>query len=297
MIPGLEDITIDNVTGEALAGAELDVLRLDKIHPVISGNKWFKLKAYLEQTGQRGIATFGGAFSNHIVAAACAAQMRGVPCVGIIRGEEPPVWSDTLKEAHSYGMRLVFVSRTLYNRYKRQTDITGLDPGLADYQVIPEGGTGEPGVTGAEEILHHVPDRDKYTHIVTAVGTGTTVAGIIRAVSPNQQVLGFSSMKNNKGLHSEIEALLLRSISSNFRVVHDYHFGGYARYTNSLPEWMNWFYHMSKIPLDFVYTGKMMFGVFDWIRQGYFPAGSKILAIHSGGLQGNRSLPEGLLAY
>ncbi len=300
MMPGSANITINKLAGEEVTGVALDVLRLDSIHPVISGNKWFKLKEYLKEARRleaSAIVTFGGAYSNHIVATACAASMEGFAAIGIIRGEEPAVYSSSLKDAVQYGMQLVFLSRSEYALRKRNRDISWLGTEPGNYYVIPEGGAGEEGVAGASEILHFVENPEEYSDIVTAIGTGTTTAGIIRSAAPGQRVTGISVMKNNKALHGEIEALLQRSITGGFGVIHDYHFGGYGKYTPELLEWMNRFYHMSTIPLDFVYTGKMMYGIFDLVKCGYFLPGAKILAIHSGGLQGNRSLPEAALEY
>lgn len=277
----------------------LSVLRLDLIHPVISGNKWFKLKQYLidaRQVQASTIVSFGGAYSNHIVATACAAANDGFASIGIIRGEEPVVYSQSLRDATDYGMKLVFLSRSDYNERKRNPDISWLTK-EAECYVIPEGGMGENGVLGAAEIWKLIDDPAAFTDIVVAVGTGTTAAGIISGALPGQRITGISAMKNNNALQSEIEALLNRSNKDGFRIIHDYHFGGYGKHTPELLYWMNQFYHMSTIPLDFVYTGKMMFGVFDLIEKGYFSAGAKILAIHTGGIQGNRSLPDDALEY
>lgn len=277
----------------------LSILRLDKIHPVISGNKWFKLTYYLADARSKGcttILTFGGAYSNHIAAAAFAAKLYGFQSIGLIRGEAPQVWSHTLREAQSNGMSLQFLSRADYNLYKRN----GLEPALKERfgnaYVIPEGGMGLLGVKGAAEIVGSV-NISNYTHVISAVGTGTTIAGLLNKTTVSQQIVGISSMKNNNSLFSEIELLFNRSLPGRFHLVNDYHFGGYAKYTGALIQWMNHFYGMHHIPLDFVYTGKMMFGIFDLAGKGFFPPGSHILAIHTGGLQGNYSLPPGMLDY
>jgi len=278
----------------------LHVLRLDLVHPVVSGNKWFKLQKYLQQAAAlqaRTIITFGGAYSNHIVATAYAAAMKGFASMGIIRGEEPAFYSPSLHDARNLGMQLVFLSRSDYDTKKRNKDISWLVSGDHNYYVIPEGGIGQEGVSGAAGILKLTGNPGDFSDIIVAAGTGTTAAGILEAALPHQRVTAISSMKNNKALQGEIEGLLQRSTYDNFRLMHDYHFGGYARYTGELLQWMNAFYHMSNIPLDFVYTGKMMYSVFDLMKQGYFKPGAKILAVHSGGLQGNRSLAEGMLDY
>lgn len=296
-----DNITTDNITEPLFIEKNIrfSILRLDKIHPVISGNKWFKLKHYLahaKETGHRTILTFGGAYSNHIAAAALAAKLNGLQAIGLIRGEEPAVWSHTLQEARLNGMALHFLSRTTYDTYKRTSDPSVFTYQFGNCYIIPEGGIGKKGVEGAAEILDLV-DISNYTHIISAVGTGTTIAGLFKKTNDNQQVIGISSMKNNISLFSEIELLLNRSLPERFQLKHQYHFGGYAKHDNKLLEWMNRFYDRHRIPLDFVYTGKMIYAVFDLAEKDFFAPGSKILAIHSGGLQGNRSLPEGVLQF
>lgn len=293
-------ITIDAIKNESALckGIKLDILRLDKIHPVVSGNKWFKLKYYILEAKERGytsLLTFGGAYSNHIAAAAYASRENGFRSIGIIRGEEPKEWSHTLKEAEATGMQLHFLSRALYDKYKRISDLTWVSKQFGDCYIVPEGGIGKPGIKGATEILQG-KDVSRYTHIIAAVGTGTTIGGILKSTD-HQQIVGISSMKNNTALAGEIEAITGNGLPERFHLVHDYHFGGYAKYNAELLYWMNNFYHGLKIPLDFVYTGKMMFGIFDMIESGYFPQKSNILAVHSGGLQGNRSLAPGLLDF
>lgn len=270
----------------------VDVLRLDKMHEVISGNKWFKLKYYLEQAKQQQkdhIITFGGAWSNHIIATAAAGHLLGLRTTGIIRGERPSRYSTTLEKASELGMQFVFLNR---EEYKEKKLPAGL-PGKNDY-IIPEGGYGPPGATGAADIVNVFSSRN-YTHIVCAVGTGTTMAGLINAC-PMQQVTGISVLKNNFELEKNISSLLDRG-QHNFKLLHDHHFGGYAKHTPALLQFMNDFYAQTGIPSDFVYTGKLFFAVTSLIRGKYFPPHSKILVIHSGGLQGNTSLDKGTLIF
>lgn len=296
-----EAITTDCISEPQLQekNIRLQILRLDKIHPIISGNKWFKLKYYLLDArlkGYKTILTFGGAYSNHIAATAFAAKLHDFTSIGIIRGEEPAIWSHTLQEAGLNDMSLHFFSRTAYDEYKRVPSAPILAERFGHCYIIPEGGMGKQGVEGASEILNLV-DISIYSHIVSAVGTGTTIAGLFEKTIDSQQVLGISAMKNNNSLLPEIETLLNRSLPGRFQLLHDYHFGGYARYNKELIKWMNRFYDIHRIPLDFVYTGKMMYAVFDLAKKDFFPPGSKILVIHSGGLQGNRSLPETVLQF
>jgi 1-aminocyclopropane-1-carboxylate deaminase len=281
----------------AAAQAGVAVLRLDVMHPVISGNKWFKLKAYLQEAAQqqkKAILTFGGAYSNHIVATAAASAAAGLAYGGVIRGESPKVLSPTLLEAQQFGMQLFFTSRT---EYKSKT----IPPAVydvfkkPDVYVIPEGGYGFKGSDGSMDILKSCDTRS-YTHIVAAVGTGTMLSGLIRAAAPGQQVIGISVLKNNISVETEIRALT-GNTATPYVILHDFHFGGYAKQTPELLQFMNQWYAQTLITTDFVYTGKTFFAADRLLRTNLFPPGSSVLFIHSGGLQGNRSLPAGALPY
>ena len=265
-----------------------DVLRLDTIHPVVSGNKWFKLKYYLQHAIAHhctSIATFGGAFSNHIIATAYACNKLNIACTGFIRGEKPASYSQTLLDAEALNMQLRFISR---DAYKNKQAIMEDNPSL---YFIPEGGYGKTGAKGAEEIVQFIPDLTIYNYIVCAVGTGTMLAGIANASLPHQQCIGVSVMKNNLSLGREIFVLLSAGgVEERLKLLHDYHFGGYAKYTQQLADFINKMNIHHQLPLDFVYTAKALFGVYDLADKNYFRKGSKIIFIHSGGLQGNRSL-------
>ncbi len=290
--PAFNRISIDDVSSFYQQGITVHILRLDKISAVVSGNKWFKLRYHLDETKahhKKGILTFGGAWSNHIIATAAICKMHGLKSVGIIRGEEPPQLSATLVKAKEFGMDLVFISRTAYQNKEIPPSIA-----INGYHIVNEGGYGYMGAKGASTILGYC--GDSYTHYICAVGTGTTMAGLINVTSPSQQVLGISVLKNNKGLEEMIQALVTGE-GNNWKLTHDYHFGGYAKSQPSLLNFMNEFYEQTGIPSDFVYTGKLLFGISDLIVKNYFPAGSKLLVIHSGGLQGNNSLPEGTLIF
>lgn len=276
----------------------MEVLRLDLIHPLVSGNKWFKLKEYLSDTQQQGkriLLTFGGAYSNHIAASAAAGREAGLPTIGIIRGEAAPTLSHTLEQALADGMDLFYVSREAYKTKEIPVAVWGKYPADEVY-VIGEGGYGLKGREGAQNILDHC-DRSLFTHIVAACGTGTTLAGLVAAALPGQQVVGIPVLKNLGSLEKEINDLLPPTLHSRFALIPDYHFGGYAKQTPQLISFMNNWYQSTAIPTDFVYTGKLFFAVDDLTRKGYFPAGSRLLVIHSGGLQGNYSLPKGTLIF
>jgi len=283
--------TIDQVSSFFNTALDVSVLRLDKIHPVISGNKWFKLRYYLEdakEKDKRSILTFGGAWSNHIIATATAGKIKGFNTVGIIRGEEPAQLSPTLLNARAQGMQLVFIPRNEYSEKNIPTEFK-----TGDHYIIHEGGYGELGAAGAATILDGLTEN--YTHICCAAGTGTTVAGIANAAK-EQQVLAISVLKNNHSLKGMIEALLVPGVAAP-ELIHDYHFGGYSKYQPSLLQFMNELYRHTQIPTDFVYTGKLFYAVKDLIQKNFFPSGSRILLIHSGGLQGNLSLRKGTLMF
>ncbi|MEO5590959.1 MAG: pyridoxal-phosphate dependent enzyme [Chitinophagaceae bacterium] len=274
----------------------LDILRLDKIHPVISGNKWFKLKYYLEealQNRQNRVVTFGGAYSNHIIATACAASKAGLKSVGIIRGERPAVLSLTLSAATQLGMELKFVSRETYNQKKNPAFIKQLQREYHNPCIIPEGGEGYTGIKGAAEIAK-LAGTENYTHLVCAVGTGTLLSGLAVSAVKQQQVIGIAVLK---GFNDWRSAYIAKKEQQRISIITDYHFGGYAKKDSALLEFMNEWYNETNIPSDFVYTGKLFFAVCDLIKKGYFPKTSRLLVIHSGGLQGNKSLPLKTLVF
>jgi 1-aminocyclopropane-1-carboxylate deaminase len=274
------------------SAVEMDVLRLDLIHPVVSGNKWFKLQHYIDAAldqKKKGIATYGGYWSNHIVATAAACNDAGLSSIGMIRGEEPAEYSVTLQQAKEYGMQFLFMSRNDYKEKKRPTNLFE-----EEWLIVPEGGYGLQGAMGAASILTHADSG--YTDIVTAVGTGTTLAGLTLAAE-NARTIGVSVLKNNYSLNEEINALLPLEKQNRFLLLHDHDRGGYAKHDPELLAFMNKFYEETSIPTDFVYTGKVFLAVDRLIQSGFFIKNAKILVIHTGGLQGNRSLPKGTLIF
>ena len=256
------------------------------MHPQISGNKFFKLKYNLlaaQQQGYKKLLTFGGAYSNHIAATAYAAQCFGFESLGIIRGEElasKPL-NPTLSTAQLFGMQLQFVSRENYRLKQNPNYLAQLQQDYPDYYVIPEGGTNPLAIQGCQEILN-VQDRENYDLICCAVGTGGTMTGLIEASNPHQHVLGFSALKGDF-LTSEVQQLTHKS---NWQITDQFCCGGYAKTTPELLQFIQAFEQNYQIPLEQVYTGKMLMGVFELIQQGHFSAHSRILVIHSGGLQG-----------
>jgi 1-aminocyclopropane-1-carboxylate deaminase len=277
----------------------MEVLRLDRIHPVISGNKWFKLRYHIleaQQQQKKGILTFGGAWSNHLVATALACQQAGLASIGIIRGEQPAQLSATLQDVQKYHMQLQFIARAVYSI--EAAIIPALQEKYPDYYIVPQGGQSHLGVLGAAEIVQ-LTQIKSYSHISCATGTGTMLAGLVHAALPHQQVIGICSLKmpatEDNSLNTFVKPYAANE--KQYTIFYDYHFGGYARKTGELISFMNRIYQKHDLPTDFVYTGKLLFGLMHLVQTNYFQPGSRILVIHSGGLQGNRSLPEGTLTF
>ncbi|WP_281631361.1 1-aminocyclopropane-1-carboxylate deaminase/D-cysteine desulfhydrase [Flavobacterium luteolum] len=264
----------------------LTIKREDLIHPFVSGNKFRKLKYNLLQAkakNKKTLLTFGGAFSNHIAAVAYAGMEQGFKTIGIIRGDEllnKIEENPTLKFAQENGMQFEFVSREEYRLKNEESFIQGLKDKFGDFYLVPEGGTNELAVKGCEEIL---TDEDAvFNYVCCAVGTGGTISGLINNSLPNQKILGFPALKGDF-LTDEIRIFAKKD---NWNLISDYHFGGYGKINLELIEFINAFFEETKVSLDPIYTGKMVFGVIDLIGKNYFPPHSKILLIHTGGLQG-----------
>ncbi len=263
----------------------LTIKREDLLHPHISGNKFRKLKYNILQAkaeGKKALLTFGGAYSNHIAATAAAGKEHGFETIGVIRGEElfdKIVDNPTLSFAAQCGMRFKFVSRTHYANKTDLDFINSLRDEFGDFYLVPEGGTNALAVKGCTEIV--TPDDAVFTHICCAVGTGGTLSGIINSALPNQKILGFPALKAD--LSGEIRKF---AQNDNWELIEDYNFGGYAKINENLVQFVNDFYVKTGIPLDPVYTGKMVFGVMDRIHNNKFEPGANILLIHTGGLQG-----------
>ncbi|MDH1699850.1 pyridoxal-phosphate dependent enzyme [Acinetobacter johnsonii] len=270
----------------SVGGVNISIKRLDLVHPQISGNKFFKLKYNLlaaQQQGYKKLLTFGGAYSNHIAATAYAAQLFGFESLGIIRGEElasKPL-NPTLNTAQQFGMQLQFVTRETYRQKQSSAYLAQLQQDYPDYYVIPEGGTNPLAIQGCTEILSDA-DRQNFDLICCAVGTGGTIAGLIEASHSQQQVLGFSALKGDF-LSRELEHLTEKR---NWEITDQYCCGGYGKTTPELLQFIRTFEHQHQIPLEQIYTGKMLLGLSDLVQQRTFTLDHRILVIHSGGLQG-----------
>ncbi len=270
---------------------ELFIKREDQLHSIISGNKLRKLKYNLEEAKRQNkscLLTFGGAFSNHILAVAGAGNEFGFATIGIIRGEELEhkiSENPTLLRAQDLGMKFHFVTRSQYRNKEEVTFLDSLKNKFGDFYLVPEGGTNSFAIKGCEEILT-ASDKSFFTHITCAVGTGGTISGIINSSIEKQQIIGFSSLKG--AFLSDVIRNFVNK--TNWNIIEDYHFGGYGKINDELVSFLNLFYNHTSIPLDPVYTGKMVFGVMDLINKGYFLPNSKILMIHTGGLQGIKGM-------
>ncbi len=278
------------------AGIELFIKRDDLIHPQISGNKWRKLKFNFleaEKLNKKAIITFGGAYSNHIYAAAAAGKLFGFKTIGIIRGEENIPLNPTLNFAEECGMKLIYLNREEYKNKEINIDKTILKYSLNDFYIIPEGGSNALGVKGCAEIVKEI--KIPFNYICCPCGTGTTLAGLISGLNHSQTAIGFSALKGGDFLVNDVKMLLsdyyrhegIMSIkNSNFDLQTDYHFGGYAKSNEQLFDFIRAFEKKHSILIEQVYTGKMFFGIYDLIKKGYFKKGEIIIALHTGGLQG-----------
>ena len=295
-----DEIAFNNISLDKLSlplftekNVEVTILRLDKIHSLISGNKWFKLRYYLDEAKKlhkKTIVTFGGAWSNHILATATVCQINNLKSIGIIRGEKPATLSPALIHAKEAGMQLIFTSREEYTKKKISEELL-----TEENYIINEGGYGKMGAAGAATILEYC-DKENYTHICCATGTGTMIAGIINGAPIQQNIIGISVLKNNLAVEDAIKSLISEE-KNNYHLFHDYHFGGYAKHKPGLIDFMNSFYQQTKIPSDFVYTAKLFFAITSLINNNFFEPGCRLLLIHSGGLQGNASLRKGTLIF
>lgn len=273
-------------------GVTVAIRREDLIHPFVSGNKFRKLKYNLFEAkveNQDTLLTFGGAFSNHIAAVAFAGKKNNFKTIGIIRGDElhdKIQENPTLKFAQENGMQFEFVSRSDYSNKENPEFIDQLKQKFGSFYLIPEGGTNDLAIKGCEEIL--TKEDSQFDYICCAVGTGGTISGLINSALPNQKVLGFPALKGDF-LQEEICKF---AKTDNWQLFTDYHFGGYGKVNLELINFINNFSESNKIPLDPVYTSKMAFGILDLIEKNYFPANSRILMIHTGGLQGIQGMNQ-----
>lgn len=264
----------------------LFIKREDKTHPEVSGNKFRKLKYNIQYAVNQGfeqLLTFGGAYSNHLVATAKAGQIFGIKTIGVVRGDEVlKSWREnpSLLLANQFGMEFYFTDRQSFREKNSEEFISKLKQKFGDFYLVPEGGTNELAIRGTEEIL--TSEDVDFQVITLAVGTGGTIAGVINSSAENQKILGFPALQGDF-LKNEISKYTKKQ---NWELITDYNLGGYAKINSDYIDFLNDFYKKTNIPLDPIYTGKMIFGLFDLIEKDFFAPKTKILAIHTGGLQG-----------
>jgi 1-aminocyclopropane-1-carboxylate deaminase len=292
VVPPLESL-VEHIENPLYAQKRvyLYVLRLDKIDPLISGNKWFKLKYNLQQAQKEGhtkILTFGGAYSNHILATAAAGAELRIPTIGIIRGEKTEPLNDRLQKASQLGMQLHYISREQYREKNNTNFLAYLHQLFGSFYVIPEGGSNALALQGTSEILSFLDAfPTSFDYVCTCVGTGGTIAGLATSLYQKPtRLLGFSVLKNAYFLYDEISELLRSAQVENyqkFELQLDYHFGGYAK---TQPELLSFVENFSNLymPIEPVYTGKMFYGIHDLILKDFFMPQTRILAIHCGGI-------------
>ncbi len=283
---------LQKLTSEILDQAEvtLRVKRLDLIHPVVSGNKWYKLKYNLlaaQAEGATTLLSFGGAYSNHIHALAGACKMLGLSSIGVIRGEPHTPLNATLHYAQSCGMRLHYLNRSDYRL--KHTDVIQqrLKDQYGDLYIVPEGGSNALALKGVAELIEEL--GDDYDRLCCACGSGGTLAGLISGLNGHKQLEGFAALKGADFLYTDVRRLLIaagRVDPGNWQINLDYHFGGFAKKTPQLLAFMRQFEAEQGIPLEPIYTGKLFYGLFEKIKAGAYPRGTRIIALHSGGLQG-----------
>ncbi|MBM3412729.1 MAG: pyridoxal-phosphate dependent enzyme [Bacteroidetes bacterium] len=286
-------ITIDPVIRPSFSHRNITAftLRLDKCHPVVSGNKWFKLQFYLEEAkkgNKKTIATFGGPWSNHLVATAAACNSLGLQSIGYVRGEKPKQLSPTLLAATSYGMNLQFLSRACYAAEKNNPT----NP-LTNY-VIAEGGFGELGVKGAATIANLFNEKD-FTHVLAAVGSGTMIAGLAQALH-QVSLIGIPALKGKEALEKAIKKIAPHA-AERCTMLEGFEWGGFAKHPAELLSYMNQLFKTTHIPTDIVYTAKLFYVAEQLAANNYFKENSRLLLIHSGGLQGNQSLKKEDLCF
>lgn len=283
--PGLQEMT-------------LDLVRLDQLHPFISGNKWFKLQHHLQAAmaaGKTQLLSFGGAYSNHLHALACLGRELNIPTIGIVRGEPPATLTPTLQDCVNWGMQIEWLARQSY-RHVAERNAEAYTRRFPDAWIIPEGGGGEAGAKGVRELFERMfrAGRINHDYIVCPVGSGTTLAGLATAELGDVECIGFSVLKGARDLEQKVAAHFdVMPVRQSWRICHDYHFGGYARINPRLTGFISEIHSQHELLLDPVYTGKMLFGLVEWAGMKLLPPNARVLLLHTGGLQGWRGFASG----
>ena len=284
---------LQQIQFEMPSGIELYIKRDDLIHPYISGNKWRKLK-YLIQTAQlqnkKTLVTFGGAYSNHLLATACAAALKGFKSLGFVRGEELDASNHTLFLCEQFGMKIIFVDRisylnkaALFEKYFSNNN---------DAFFIDEGGRSDEAILGCSELIDELPQT--FDHIVLAAGTGSTFCGILKGCAKHNLSTKVHAIVVHKGTPEIVDYTIAKTSYAHYSIQDDYHFGAYAKTSPDLISFMKKFQQATGILLDPVYTAKALYALYDLIQQGVIQAKEKVLFIHTGGLIGNLGMKDKL---
>ena len=282
----LEQLFLPELEG---LGVNLWLKREDLVHDKVSGNKFRKLKYNVLRAcdeGKSRLLSFGGAYSNHIYSLAALGDLLNVETIGIIRGDELSADNSTLSFARQCGMELQFVSREQYRNKYSPDFLESLSAQYGDYYLVPEGGSNELAVLGCAELSSDISSQLNPDYLCVACGTGGALAGLVSGASAGTVVYGFPVLKGAQFLESEIGRLLPKDNPVEWGLVHDFHFGGYAKMNKKLVAFMNAFTRHTSVQLDPIYTSKMLYGVVEMIRTGRIPKDSNVVAVHSGGLQG-----------
>lgn len=298
LYPSPSHIHVDRLRLPAMADASLDlqIVRFDRLHPLISGNKWYKLQGCLNNhTEIHRIITFGGAWSNHLHATAAFCRIQSLQAIAYVRGEPAIIPSATINDCIQMGMEIRYLNRKEYRQWQEEQHFPIPEAEDRNTLIIPEGGATQSGAKGAAFMYDSIPETA--THIIVAAGTGTTAAGILSRIRSDQELIVVPVLKGLIDIEERIKKLSKNSSHGRLSFWMDAHEGGYAKVSEALFSFINEFYRMNQIALDVVYTGKLMNEVYKRVLSGYFPKGSHIACIHSGGLQGNRSVAPGRLTF
>jgi 1-aminocyclopropane-1-carboxylate deaminase len=268
----------------------VSIKRDDAIHPIVSGNKWRKLKFNLRHAkthNYTGVISFGGSFSNHIHALAFSCQQQGLKSIGIIRGEKEYASNFTLSMAQKWGMELHFIDRKTYRLREDQAYLAELQETYPDYHLVPEGGSNKLALGGVGEVITELNQQCEFDILLTPVGSGGTLAGLIQADNNQHQLLGISVLKQEGYLTEQVNHLLSNNKHfNNWQILSEFHRGGYAKFSKEDEQRIVNFNLQTGFVFEPVYSGKMVLALLDLIEQGYFPKGKRIVLLHTGGLQG-----------
>lgn len=278
---------------------KLNVLikRDDLIHPIISGNKWRKLQENIviaKTQGYKGILSFGGAYSNHVHALAFACYQENINCIGIIRGESHYENNATLTQARKWKMDLKFITRQEYRERNDSAFIAQLQARYPDYYIVPEGGSNKAALVGVGNVIQELDEQCEFDTLIVAVGSGGTLAGIVNADENRHALYGVPVLKNAEYLYDSIKQLLPDQALTynNWQLLLNYHGGGYGKFSEQDANTLIDFIKKTKIPLEPIYSGKMILALLDLVKKDHFKPGEKIVLVHTGGLQGLQGLSE-----